>query len=551
LSISFVIARSAGLAGLVSLLGAGACGSVEADGVSGRPDAAAPDAAAPDGGVLESTVSFRAAASATGESVTSLVIPAPLGVAAGDVLLAHVSNRNQVESTVAPPAGWAELRSDQSAAQLKSWILWKVATDDEPEQYAFGISVASNAAGTIVAFRGADPANPIDAASGQKNGNSAEFITPPLTTTSSGGRAVWFGAQLWAVSGCPSDRITPPEGFTGIAEECLSSPGTGLLLEAATLSLGDAGPQAQWTGSSPFAETNTAQAVALRPAGARACAPADVFSTSVMTVDEISPPGVVEPSGLAASRRNPGILYVHGESSANFVAIDQTTAEVVGSYVAGVEPFDWEDAATGPCPSGACLYMGDIGRSSDRPDPPPEIFAIYRMPEPSIAAGETTGTIAGDRFPFVYPDAPADAEALLVHPSTGDIYIVSKQATTGRSGVYRFPRPLPPPDTPSTLLHVTDLQLPIGKDESFRAVTAGAIHPCASRVLLRTYRAVYEYRAPPGSPFDDVFAAEPIPLTDTAEGQGEAIDYQADGAGYFTVAERAQPPYTLKRVPRQ
>ena len=268
MSSSSVIARSAGLAGLVSLLGA--CGSVEdvsADsGMGSSRDAAGANDGAPDGGDLTSAVSFRAGESATGENVTALIIPRPPAVVGGDVLLAHVSNRNNVDALVEPPAGWTEIRSDQSAAQLKSWLLWKVAGDEEPDDYAFGISVASNVAGTIVAFSGANPANPIDAASGQRNGNSSEFITPPLTTTSNGDLAVWFGAQLWPVSGCTSDQIAPPDGFTRIAEECLSAQSTGVLLAAATVALGDAGPQPAWVGSSPYAETNTAQAVALRPA---------------------------------------------------------------------------------------------------------------------------------------------------------------------------------------------------------------------------------------------------------------------------------------------
>jgi len=100
-------------------------------------------------------------------------------------------------------------------------------------------------------------------------GNSTEFITPSLTTTSSGGLAVWFGSQRWPMSGCMSGQIAPPAGFTGIAEVCLSANNTGVLLEAATLPLGDAGMQPSWVGSSPYAETNTAQGVALGAATAR------------------------------------------------------------------------------------------------------------------------------------------------------------------------------------------------------------------------------------------------------------------------------------------
>ncbi|WP_437318133.1 cell wall anchor protein [Sorangium sp. So ce385] len=498
-----------------------------------------------------STVTFRSSSTATGKNVTSLTLAKPAGVAQGDVLLARIANRNQVGAVIAPPAGWTVIRSDQSASAVKSWVLWKVATGAEPASYAFGFDVSAYLAGSIVAFSGADPASPIDAASGQKNGNSATLAAPPVTTTAANGVAVWFGTQVWTGSSCPASPIVPPSGFTEPFDTCLLSSSAGLLFDAAYNQLGAAGLQPAWSGTSPFANTNTAQVVALKPAGAPSCSAGDTFASAYTTVGSLTATDIVEMSGLAASRVNPGILYAHSENNANFVAIQKTNAAVVGSYVAGVLPWDWEDIATGPCPAGSCIFMGDIGRFSGRPPPYPTTFAVVRMKEPNLAAGETSGTVSGDRFPFQYPDTPQNAEALMVHPTTGDIYVVTKEGTTGLSKVYRFPSPLPAPDTLSTLIHVADLQMPLGPDENFRSVTAGAIHPCADRFLLRTYRAVYEYRAPAGAGFEAAFAASPVALTDTVEGQGESIEYEADGSGYFTMTEREAAPYPLKRVARQ
>jgi hypothetical protein len=46
-----------------------------------------------------------------------------------------------------------------------------------------------------------------------------------------------------------------------------------------------------------------------------------------------------------------------------------------------------------------------------------------------------------------------------------------------------------------------------------------------------------------------------VALTDTSEGesegQGESIEYETDGSGYFTMSERAASPYFLRRVARQ
>ncbi|WP_437737872.1 cell wall anchor protein [Sorangium sp. So ce1335] len=498
-----------------------------------------------------STVTFRASSTASAKNVTSLAVAKPAGVVQGDVLIARIANRNHVEAVITPPAGWTVLRSDQSASAIKSWVLWKVATGAEPASYSFGFDVSAYVAGSIVAFSGADPVNPIDAVSGQKNGNSATLAAPAVTTTAANGVAVWFGTQVWTGSACPASPIQPPAGFTEPFDTCLLSSSTGLLFDAAYAQLGAAGSQPAWSGSSPFPNTNTAQVVTLRPAGAPACTAGDSFASTFTTLGSLTSTDIVEISGLAASRVNPGVLYAHSENNANFVAINKTNAAVVGSYVAGVFPWDWEDVATGPCPAGSCIFMADIGKKSGHPPPEPTTFAVYRMKEPNLAAGETSGTVSGDRFPFQYPDTAQNAEALMVHPTTGDIYVVTKNGTTGLSKVYKFPKPLPAPDTMSTLIHVADLQMPQGADVPAWEVTAGTIHPCANRFLLRTYRAVYEYRAPAGGSFESAFSASPVALTDTKEGQGESIEYEPDGSGYFTMTERETAPYPLKRVARQ
>ncbi|XXY45932.1 cell wall anchor protein [Sorangium sp. So ce269] len=534
--------------GTIALLGWAGCVSLDHEGMDNEGDGAEDVGAAVQ---PLSTVTFRSSSTATGKNVTSLAVARPAGVVQGDVLLARIANRDHVEAVIAPPAGWTLLRSDQSAAAIRSWVLWKVASGAEPASYSFGFDVSANLAGSIVAFSGVDTANPIDAVSGQKNGNSASLAAPPVTTAAANGVAVWFGTQVWAGAACPASPIVPPSGFTEPFDTCLVSSSTGLLFDAAYAQLGAAGSQPAWSGTSPFANTNTAQVVTLRPAGGPSCSAGDTFASTYSTLGSLTSTDIVEISGLAASRVNPGILYAHSENNANFVAINKTSAAVVGSYVAGVLPWDWEDVATGPCPAGSCIFMGDIGRASGHPEPAPTTFAVYRMREPNIAAGETSGTVPGERFPFQYPDTPQNAEALMVHPTTGDIYVVTKDGTAGLSKVYKFPKPLPAPNTMSTLIHVANLQMPLGPDAEFRSVTAGTIHPCANRFLLRTYRAVYEYRAPAGGSFETAFTASPVALTDTGEVQGESIEYDADGSGYFTMTEKEAAPYPLKRVARQ
>lgn len=518
----------------------------EATSVGSAGDTEEIPTAADEPDALALTVNYRSNAVASGAALSTLTIAKPAGVVAGDLLLARISNRNNATAVVTPPAGWSLLRSDQSASQLKSWVFYKVAGAAEAGSYGFAIDLASNMAGSIVAFANVDPVNPIDTHSGQKNGLTATFATPAITTSVSNGAAVWFGSQVWAGTSCPASPIVPPTGFTEVQDTCLPSASTALLYDSAYKQLGAAGLQPAFDGSSPYPNTNTAQVVALRPAGGASCSVGDNFAATYTTVGTVAAPAIVEPSGLAASRTTPGAIYVHNEDTTAIVAISTSNAATLGSFnVAGVTPADWEDVATGPCPAGNCIYMGDIGRASANFPVPPSTFAVYRITEPNIGGGQTSGDLAAEKFPFQYPDTPKDAESIMVHPTTGTIYVITK-SSTGLSKVYKFPT-LPAPNVMSTLIFVANIQLPTGADPELPKATAAAIHPCADRFLLRTYRRVYEFRA--AGAFETAFAATPVVLTDTVEGQGEAIEYDRSGASYYTMSE-SPSPFRLKRVAR-
>ncbi|TDD59121.1 hypothetical protein E1263_16425 [Kribbella antibiotica] len=256
-----------------------------------------------------------------------------------------------------------------------------------------------------------------------------------------------------------------------------------------------------------------------------------------------------QPSGLGASRINPKLQYVHSEKDRKtMLAFSTVTAQVVGKYTVAIpNVFDWEDIATGPCPAGSCIFAGDIGTARDIPKPN-GISSVVRVPEPDLSDGQTSGTLTGDYFPYTMPGGPKNAEALMVHPGTGDIYVITK-STKGISDVYKFPNPLPKPGTSSVLTKVATLTLPLKEgDLPYGEVTAASIHPHANRFLVRTYRKVYEYRGPEGAPFASALTGTRVELTDTVEGQGESIEYAPDASAYFTLSEKLAAPYTLKRV---
>src|SRR5262245_21722516 len=72
--------------------------------------------------------------------------------------------------------------------------------------------------------------------------------------------------------------------------------------------------------------------------------------------------GLPEASGLAASRTTAGCLWSHGDSGAPEIVAVDTKGKVIGRVsVPDATLVDWEAMAAGPCGSGSCLYVADIG----------------------------------------------------------------------------------------------------------------------------------------------------------------------------------------------
>jgi hypothetical protein len=91
-----------------------------------------------------------------------------------------------------------------------------------------------------------------------------------------------------------------------------------------------------------------------------------------------------EASGIADSRTNPGVIWLHNDSGdgAYLYGVDRKGKLKALYLVRSAAASDWEDMAWGPGPDGKgnFLYMGDIGDNpSSRTD-----AVVYRIAEPKI-----------------------------------------------------------------------------------------------------------------------------------------------------------------------
>ncbi|MBX7115355.1 MAG: hypothetical protein K1X64_13580 [Myxococcaceae bacterium] len=243
---------------------------------------------------------------------------------------------------------------------------------------------------------------------------------------------------------------------------------------------------------------------------------------------------LIELSGLVASRTQPGVFFANNDSgdSARLFVMSANGAPLGRYTITGASAVDWEDLSIGPCAQGSCLYIADIGdnmrtRSS---------YTVYRLPEPTVPSQlGFTLSVSAEALPFVYPDEAHNAEALVVHPVTGMIYVITKQALGVASRVYRFPMPLTPGVT-ATLEYVATLKVPTSGDIQ---LTGAAFHPCGGALLLRLYNRVVELRIAPGDPWEKIFTQPAITVPSITEPQGEAVTYSSDGNSFYTASENA------------
>lgn len=148
-------------------------------------------------------------------------------------------------------------------------------------------------------------------------------------------------------------------------------------------------------------------------------------------------PRLAELSGLAASRRHPGVLYGINDSAnaASVFAIDSSGATAAVLSLPDAPDRDWEALAPGWDTSGdPVLWIGDIGdnRSNQRS------VRLVRITEPEVLADQD---VAWESFTIAYPDGPHNAEALVVHPVTGRLWVITK-GMDGPAGVYQVPADL-------------------------------------------------------------------------------------------------------------
>ena len=335
--------------------------------------------------------------------------------------------------------------------------------------------------------------------------------------------AMTIGVVAWSACSTGKDVLDFDDG---VLDAALPSDG-GVLLDAApsfdAQTLGDGGARADAGASCPN------------------------FAAGVLT-GRTPLVGITEASGIAASRRNPGTLWIHNDSGAGprVYALSTMGATLAIYDLGGASARDWEDIAVGPGPVAGTsyLYVGDIGDNAESRTS----IDVYRVAEPDVKSGSPTtpSTLGGvERFTLTYPDRAHNAETLLVDPQNGDVYVVAK-SSDGISPVFRAAAPLKVGTT--TLERVAVLRFGVAPLVGNRTTTGGDISAAGDEIAIRSYDSAFLWHRAPGVTIADALATAPCPIPLQKELQGEALGFASDGSGYYSVSEGSiQPIYFYAR----
>ncbi|MEV6169222.1 WD40 repeat domain-containing protein [Streptomyces sp. NPDC051954] len=239
----------------------------------------------------------------------------------------------------------------------------------------------------------------------------------------------------------------------------------------------------------------------------------------------ISDPRITESSGLAASRRHPGIYWTHNDQDdgAYLYAVDSGTGKTVATItMTGVgTPRDVEAIAIGPDNQ---IWVGDIGDNDGVTWP---YVWIYQLPEPKNL---TDQSVKATQYVVKYSNGSRDAESMVVHPKTGRVYIIDKQEDGGH--LYEGPAKL---SSSGTNVFKPTVAVDLW-------ATDAAFSPDGEQLAVRGYFGGISYEWNGGKIKRQGRISVPL-------GQGESVTYSVDGKKLMLGSEGAGSEVEAKDVP--
>jgi hypothetical protein len=163
--------------------------------------------------------------------------------------------------------------------------------------------------------------------------------------------------------------------------------------------------------------------------------------------------------------------------------------------------------------------------------------AVYAVAEPAVDITTAFGSVDATRvwhLPFTLEGGPGNVEGVVVLPDASALVLFQKVSDGAR--IHRLAAPFVEDVITEASLRGT-FNTP-GSGAALRVVTGASLHPTGTRLLLRTYQAVFEADLGDGLLVDGVSQADFVEVLRPPEVQGEAVCYDEDGRGVWSVSEQ-------------
>ncbi|WP_240099602.1 hypothetical protein [Thermomonas flagellata] len=268
----------------------------------------------------------------------------------------------------------------------------------------------------------------------------------------------------------------------------------------------------------------------------------------------VTDPELDEISGLAASRRHPGVLWAHNDSGnpARLYAISTRGRVLARLDLAGIANVDWEDLAAFALDGRDYLLVADTGDNGGLRHG----IALHAVEEPARLRSGTLRPAWTLRARW--PDGPRDVEAVAVDAAAGQVLLISKK----RQPPELFVLPLRAaegqilePRRIGRLAGVPQADAALRRRDPalarlYAQVTAADLAPDGRTLAVLTYANVLFYRRAEGEDWGRAVARAPevhaLPLLP----QAEALAWTPGGAGLYASGEfRPAPIYYLSPDP--
>lgn len=257
-------------------------------------------------------------------------------------------------------------------------------------------------------------------------------------------------------------------------------------------------------------------------------------------------PQLSEVSGLAASRRHPGVLWLHddGGNPARLFAVSRRGQRLATLRLEGVPKTDWEDVAAFELDGRAYLLVADVGDNGGLR----KTLQLHIIEEP--ARIENARLKPAWSIAFRWPDGARDCEAVAVDAARGQILLISKK----REPPELFTLPLRPRGSglltarrAGLLAGVPQASAELQRTSPRRArlvsqVTAADVSPDGRTLAVMTYRDLLLYPRRAGQGWAGAVARPPTANVLPWLPQAEALGWDIDGRSLYATGEFVPAP---------